>query len=102
LRWRKTCVILLGFCEFRSGRPEEATNVAGQAKMAPAKWLEQRFGDAADALRGNQEPSEYKHVGLGLVFLKSISDRFETRFSYLLGLEQAVWFANGVADGEAL
>src|ERR1700682_5547952 len=38
---------------------------------------EQRFWDAADALRGNQEPSEYKHVVLGPVFLKYISDRFE-------------------------
>lgn len=45
----------------------------------PAKSLEQRLWDAADALRGNQEPSEYKHVVLGLVFLKYISDRFEER-----------------------
>ncbi|KKC06255.1 type I restriction-modification system subunit M [Mycobacterium nebraskense] len=46
----------------------------------PAKTLEQRLWDAADALRGNQEPSEYKHVVLGLVFLKYISDRFEARY----------------------
>ncbi len=45
----------------------------------PAKTLEQRLWDAADALRGNQEPSEYKHVVLGLVFLKYISDRFTER-----------------------
>lgn len=44
-----------------------------------AKSLEQRLWDAADALRGNQEPSEYKHVVLGLVFLKYISDRFAER-----------------------
>lgn len=50
-----------------------------QAKKGPAKSLEQRLWDAADALRGNQEPSEYKHVVLGLVFLKYISDRFEAR-----------------------
>jgi len=43
------------------------------------KSLEQRLWDAVDALRGNQEPSEYKHVVLGLVFLKYISDRFESR-----------------------
>ena len=46
----------------------------------PAKTLEQRLWDAADSLRGNQEPSEYKHVVLGLVFLKYISDRFEARY----------------------
>jgi len=48
-------------------------------KSTPAKSLEQRLWDAADALRGNQEPSEYKHVALGLVFLKYISDRFTAR-----------------------
>jgi len=32
---------------------------------------------AADKLRGNLEPSEYKHVALGLIFLKYISDAFE-------------------------
>ncbi len=31
---------------------------------------------AADKLRGNLEPSEYKHVALGLIFLKYISDAF--------------------------
>ncbi|MGV0838488.1 class I SAM-dependent DNA methyltransferase [Mycolicibacterium thermoresistibile] len=41
--------------------------------------MEQKLWDAADALRGNQEPSEYKHVVLGLIFLKYISDRFEAR-----------------------
>jgi type I restriction enzyme M protein len=48
-------------------------------RKTATKTLEQRLWDAADALRGNQEPSEYKHVVLGLVFLKYISDRFETR-----------------------
>lgn len=50
-----------------------------QQPAKPAKSLEQRLWDTADALRGNQEPSEYKHVVLGLVFLKYISDRFEER-----------------------
>jgi type I restriction enzyme M protein len=50
------------------------------ARKIATKTLEQRLWDAADALRGNQEPSEYKHVVLGLVFLKYISDRFETRY----------------------
>src|SRR3954452_20695662 len=34
---------------------------------------------AADKLRGNMEPSDYKHVALGLVFLKYISDAFEAK-----------------------
>ena len=31
----------------------------------------------ADALRGSMDAAEYKHVVLGLVFLKYISDAFE-------------------------
>lgn len=73
LRPRQSCVKLLGFCITRGDR------VALEAKKASAKSLEQRLWDTADALRGNQEPSEYKHVVLGLVFLKYISDRFEER-----------------------
>src|SRR4051794_5162307 len=53
--------------------------MARPRKPKRSKTLEQRLWDAADALRGNQEPSEYKHVVLGLVFLKYISDRFEER-----------------------
>lgn len=49
------------------------------SRTTTTKTLEQRLWEAADALRGNQEPSEYKHVVLGLVFLKYISDRFEAR-----------------------
>jgi type I restriction enzyme M protein len=39
---------------------------------------------AADKLRGNMEPSDYKHVVLGLIFLKYISDAFEARHAALL------------------
>jgi type I restriction enzyme M protein len=39
---------------------------------------------AADKLRGAMEPSDYKHVVLGLIFLKHISDSFETRHAQLL------------------
>lgn len=53
--------------------------MARSAKIKNEKTLEQKLWEAADKLRGNQEPSEYKHVVLGLVFLKYISDRFEER-----------------------
>lgn len=39
---------------------------------------------AADKLRGNMEPSDYKHVALGLIFLKHISETFETKRAELL------------------
>lgn len=53
--------------------------MARTGKAKPTKTLEQRLWEAADELRGNQEPSEYKHVVLGLVFLKYISDAFVSR-----------------------
>ncbi len=39
---------------------------------------------AADKLRKNLEPSDYKHVVLGLIFLKYISDAFEAKRAALL------------------
>lgn len=39
---------------------------------------------AADKLRGNMEPSDYKHVVLGLIFLKYISDAFDIKHQELL------------------
>jgi type I restriction enzyme M protein len=39
---------------------------------------------AADKLRGNMEPSDYKHVALGLIFLKYISEAFEAKHKALL------------------
>jgi len=44
---------------------------------------------AADKLRGNMEPSDYKHVALGLIFLKYISDAFESRHAELLAEDAA-------------
>jgi type I restriction enzyme M protein len=38
----------------------------------------------ADALRGSMDAVEYKHVCLGLLFLKYISDAFEEKHAALL------------------
>lgn len=46
--------------------------------------IEAELFKAADKLRGNMEPSDYKHVALGLIFLKHISDSFEARRAELL------------------
>lgn len=45
--------------------------------------FEKKIWAAADTLRGNMDASEYKHVVLGLVFLKYISDKFEERYETL-------------------
>lgn len=49
--------------------------------------LEATLWAAADKLRGHMDPSEYKHVVLGLVFLKYISDAFEERHVQLIEQE---------------
>jgi len=46
--------------------------------------FEQQIWQAADILRGNMDAGEYKHVVLGLIFLKYISDKFDERYQYLL------------------
>ncbi len=45
--------------------------------------FESRLWQAADALRSNMDAAEYKHVVLGLIFLKYISDAFEEQHSKL-------------------
>ena len=55
-------------------RKDPTPNKAGNgAKLG----FEQELWRAADALRNNMDAAEYKHVVLGLIFLKYISDAFE-------------------------
>lgn len=44
--------------------------------MADNNELERTLWLAADKLRSNMDAAEYKHVVLGLIFLKYISDAF--------------------------
>src|SRR5919106_631561 len=44
---------------------------------------EQQLWHMADALRGSMDAAEYKHVVLGLIFLKYISDAFEEQHAKL-------------------
>jgi len=41
--------------------------------------FETQLWEAADRMRGHMDPAEYKHIALGLIFLKYISDVFEVR-----------------------
>jgi type I restriction enzyme M protein len=45
--------------------------------------FEAQLWKAADALRSNMDAAEYKHVVLGLIFLKYISDAFEEKHAKL-------------------
>jgi type I restriction enzyme M protein len=45
--------------------------------------FEEKLWQAADKLRGNMDAADYKHVVLGLIFLKYISDAFQERYEAL-------------------
>ena len=55
-----------------------SANLGFEAKL----WL------TADKLRNNMDAAEYKHVVLGLIFLKYISDTFEEHRAKLVA---GVW-----------
>ena len=59
---------------FGSANTLSSANLGFEAKL----WL------AADKLRNNLDAAEYKHVVLGLIFLKYISDTFEEHHAKLL------------------
>ena len=61
----------------RGGRPEP-TNGGATTGYEAELWA------MADALRGSMDAAEYKHVVLGLIFLKYISDAFEERRATVL------------------
>jgi len=46
--------------------------------------FEEQLWKSADILRGSMDAAEYKHVVLGLLFLKYISDKFEQKYNELL------------------
>ncbi|MEY2471603.1 MAG: type restriction enzyme protein [Actinomycetota bacterium] len=67
------------------------TDSSADLAYADALWK------AADALRGQIDAAEYKHVVLGLIFLKYVSDSFEARRDELrMELE-----AEGIAGAQA-
>lgn len=46
--------------------------------------FEEKLWQAADKLRSNMDAAEYKHVVLGLIFLKYVSDSFEEKYQQLV------------------
>jgi type I restriction enzyme M protein len=46
--------------------------------------FEEKLWKTADKMRNNMDAAEYKHVVLGLIFLKYISDAFEERYKQLV------------------
>jgi type I restriction enzyme M protein len=59
------------------------TGRAAKAAGSATVGLETKLWAAADALRNNMDAAEYKHVVLGLIFLKYISDAFAAKHAAL-------------------
>ena len=60
------------------------------------KSIEETLWDSANKLRGTVESSEYKHVVLGLIFLKFTSDKFEERKAALIADGKEKYVDNNV------
>ena len=55
----------------RAAKPNNGANLG----------FENRLWEMADKMRGHMDAGEYKHVVLGLIFLKYISDAFRAKFA---------------------
>jgi type I restriction enzyme M protein len=56
---------------------------SAKAKNGANLGFEQQLWQMADKLRGHMDAAEYKHVVLGLIFLKYISDAFQEQYEKL-------------------
>ena len=68
----------------KPGKRRNGPKAARDAGQGAIVGYEAELWRMADALRGSMDAAEYKHVALGLVFLKYISDAFEERRAQLL------------------
>ena len=66
------------------GRRKKSTTKAESSQNSGASDFRSELWGMADALRGSMDAAEYKHVVLGLIFLKYISDAFEEAHAKLV------------------
>ena len=64
------------------------SNGNGKNRDGAVLGFENKLWEAADKLRSNMDAAEYKHVVLGLIFLKYISDAFEEQYKKLVALQE--------------
>ena len=83
----------------------KATTADSGPKAGAALGFEEKLWRTADMLRGSIDAAEYKHVVLGLLFLKYISDAFHARRDELDALSRdakSEWFTTDDSDRNAL
>ncbi|MFN3181063.1 MAG: type I restriction-modification system subunit M [Nannocystaceae bacterium] len=61
------------------GKKKAGKKKAAEKERSGSLGFEDKLWASADLLRNNMDPAEYKHVVLGLLFLKYIADAFEER-----------------------
>src|SRR5258708_14996917 len=66
-----------------NGPKKKNGTTAAKTDSTSVLGFEAKLWAAADALRNNMDAAEYKHVVLGLIFLKYISDAFEAKHTEL-------------------
>ncbi len=71
----------------KTSNKNKNSTVDKKQKMSDIKEIEKTLWAAADKLRSNMDAAEYKHVVLGLIFLKYISDAFTELHSKLVAGE---------------
>ena len=69
--------------------PKMKKNSTSANSTAATVGYEAQLWQMADALRGSMDAAEYKHVCLGLIFLKYISDAFEEQHAQARSREGA-------------
>jgi len=77
------------------GKTRKSNNNSANLGFEATLWA------AADKLRGNMDAAEYKHVVLGLIFLKYINDAFEERRRKLeeeLSNPQSEWYIEDIEE----
>jgi type I restriction enzyme M protein len=62
------------------GRKKQSGTERSRSGNGANLGSEEKLWAAADKMRGHMDAGEYKHVALGLIFLKYISDAFQERY----------------------
>ena len=83
----------------KTARSRKAAEGNGRAGNGANLGFEQKLWQAADKMRGHMDAAEYKHVALGLIFLKYISDAFEATYQQIQAGEDE-YAAAGPGDPE--
>jgi len=87
------------------GRKKQSGTERSRSGNGANLGFEEKLWAAADKMRGHMDASEYKHVALGLIFLKYISDAFQERYDEIKkephvgdGVRLSSWFLRAVFE----